>query len=85
MGSLGRRGIETRPAASPLMVAATIAEYDAVGFAWPVDHQCISFVGWQFEAHPERDAEYRPAVAGQPPIERRQLVPRQWVRDATAA
>jgi hypothetical protein len=63
MGSLGRRGIKTRPTASPLMVTANIAEYDAAGFASRVDHQGISFGGRQSEAHPKQHASEKSPTA----------------------
>jgi CubicO group peptidase (beta-lactamase class C family) len=78
-------GIETRPAATPLMVPASAAEYDAAGFAWPVDHQGINFgPGW-LKLTPSDMLKIGQLYLDNGQLDGRQLVPVQWVHDATAA
>lgn len=78
-------GIQTRPAAQPLMVGASAAEYDAAGFAWPVDHQGVNFgPGW-LKLTPADMLKLGQLYLDGGKVNGRQVVPAQWVHDATTA
>jgi len=65
------------------MVPASAAQYDAAGFAWPVDHQGVNFgPGWlKLTATDMRKLGQLYLDGGQ--VNGRQVVPAQWVDDAT--
>jgi len=78
-------GIQTRPAVQPLMVPASAAEYDAAGFAWPVDHQGVNFgPGW-LKLTPADMMKLGQLYLDGGQVNGHQVVPAQWVNDATTA
>ena len=78
-------GIETRPAAQPLPVPASAAEYDKAGFAWGVDHQGVNFGGGLLKLRPADMLKLGQLYLDGGKVDGRQIVPAQWVHDATSA
>ncbi len=78
-------GIETRPAAQPLLVPASAPEYDKAGFAWGVDHQGVNFGGGFLKLKPADMLKRGQLYLDGGKVNGRQVVPAHWVHDATSA
>ncbi len=76
-------GIETRPAAQPLLVPAGVPEYDKAGFAWPVDPQGINFGAGFLKMKSADMLKLGQLYLDGGVFAGRQVVPAEWVHDAT--
>ena len=78
-------GIDTRPAAEPLAVPESIPAYEAAGFAWPVDSGGVHLGGGFLKLRPRDMARLGSVYLDEGRWGGRQVVPAEWVREATRA
>jgi CubicO group peptidase (beta-lactamase class C family) len=76
--------IPTQPAEQPLLAESSMAGYDGSGFSWPVDHQGVNFGGGWLRLRPADLLKLGQLYLDGGRYHGRQVVPAQWVRDATA-
>jgi CubicO group peptidase (beta-lactamase class C family) len=77
-------GVDTEPAAEPSPSPDFSVEYEAAGFAWPVDPQGVHH-GWGNLKLRARDmAALGSLYLDGGAVDGKQVVPATWVRDATA-
>ena len=78
-------GIPTRPAAEPLAIVPHLAEYEAAGFAWPVDPQGHALGATYLKLRPRDMTRLGQLFLQGGQWEGKQVVPAAWVRQATSA
>jgi CubicO group peptidase (beta-lactamase class C family) len=76
-------GIATRPADQPVMEEQSLGGYDTSGFSWPVDHQGVNFGGGWLRLTPADLLKLGQLFLDEGRYDGKQVVPAQWVRDAT--
>lgn len=77
-------GVDTEPAAEPSPSPDFFTEYDAAGFAWPVDPQGLHH-GWgNLKLRPRDLAALGSLYLHGGTVDRAQVVPALWTRDATS-
>ncbi len=79
-----RLGIVTRPAEQPVLEEQSLGGYDTSGFSWPVDHQGVNFGGGWLRLTPADLLKLGQLYLDEGRYDGAQVVPAQWVRDATA-
>ena len=77
-------GIPTTPAAQPLADDAHWAEYEAAGFAWPVDPQGYATAGAHLKLRPQDMTRLGQLFLQDGQWQGSQVVPAAWVREATS-
>lgn len=78
-------GVDTTPAAEPVFAVENLPEYEAAGFAWPVDPQGIH-IGWgSLKLSAPDMAKLGMLMLQEGNWDGRQVVSRQWVAAATSA
>ncbi len=76
-------GVDTDPAAEPAPSPDYLAEYDAAGFAWPVDPQGVH-LGWgELKLRPRDMAALGLLYLHGGMVDGRRVAPETWLRDAT--
>jgi CubicO group peptidase (beta-lactamase class C family) len=78
-------GIPTRPAAQPPADDAHLGEYEAAGFAWPVDPQGLALGAAHLKLRPRDMTRLGQLFLQGGQWEGKQIVPAAWVRQATSA
>jgi CubicO group peptidase (beta-lactamase class C family) len=78
-------GISTKPAAQPLVDDAHLGEYDAAGFAWPVDPQGHALGAAHLKLRPRDMTRLGQLFLQGGQWQGKQVVPAAWVRQATSA
>lgn len=76
-------GIDTRPAAQPLAVAAEAGAYDQAGFAWPVDPQGVNLGSTLIKMRPEDMVRFGQLFLDDGQWKGEEVVSSGWVRAAT--
>ncbi len=77
-------GIPSQPAEQPLLEERSMGGYDRSGFSWPVDHQGVNFGGGWLRLTPGDLLKLGQLYLDEGRHQGRQLVPAQWVKDATS-
>jgi CubicO group peptidase (beta-lactamase class C family) len=77
-------GIATRPADQPVLEEQSMGGYDTSGFSWPVDHQGVNVGGGWLRLTPADLLKLGQLFLDEGRYDGKQVVPAQWVRDATA-
>ena len=78
-------GIPTRPAAQPPADDAHLADYEAAKFAWPVDPQGHALGAAHLKLRPQDMARFGQLFLQGGQWQGKQVVPANWVRQATSA
>ena len=78
-------GIPTRPAAQPPFDDSHLGEYEAAGFAWPVDPQGLALTAAHLKLRPQDMTRLGQLFLQGGRWDGKQLVPAAWVRQATSA
>jgi CubicO group peptidase (beta-lactamase class C family) len=78
-------GIPTSPATQPLLDDAHLGEYEAAGFAWPVDPQGHALGMAHLKIRPQDMTRLGQLFLQGGHWEGKQVVPAEWVRQATSA
>lgn len=78
-------GIPTRPAYQPTVGDQSWDSFEAAGFAWPVDPQAINTGGWGLRLRARDLATIGLVYLNNGRWKGQQVVPEDWVREATRA